>query len=84
MAAEYDELPEPVLKEVQAFADVNVAWLSKELVAAKVVGPTESEERARAIYAAVAGAQIVARSRSSIGLFDTLIESYRSAGLLPG
>jgi TetR/AcrR family transcriptional repressor of nem operon len=83
MAAEYDELPEPVLKEVQAFADINVAWLSKELVAAKVVGPAASEERARAIYAAVAGAQIVARSRSNIALFDTLIESYRSAGLLP-
>jgi TetR/AcrR family transcriptional repressor of nem operon len=80
MAAEYDELPEPVLKEVQAFADVNVAWLSKELVAAKVVSPAES---ARAMYAAVAGAQIVARSRSNIALFDTLIESYRSAGLLP-
>ncbi len=83
MAAEYDELPEPVLKEVQAFADVNVAWLSKELVAAKIVGPEEGEERARAIYAAVAGAQIVARSRSNIALFDALIESYRSAGLLP-
>jgi len=83
MAAEYDEVPEPVLKEVQAFADVNVAWLGKELVAAKVVGLGESEERARAIYAAVAGAQIVARSRSNIGLFDKLIDSYRTAGLLP-
>jgi TetR/AcrR family transcriptional repressor of nem operon len=84
MATEYDELPEPVLKEVQAFADINVAWLGKELVAAKVVGPAESEARARAIYAAVAGAQIVARSRSNIALFDSLIESYRAAGLLPG
>ena len=84
MATEYDELPEAVLKEVQSFADVNVAWLSKELTAAKVVKPEESEARARAIYAAVAGAQIVARSRSNISLFDSLIESYRSAGLLPG
>ena len=31
MSAEYDDLPEPVKKEVQAFADVNVAWLSKVL-----------------------------------------------------
>ena len=84
MATEYDELPAAVLKEVQSFADVNVAWLSKELMAAKVVKPEESEARARAIYAAVAGAQIVARSRSNISLFDSLIESYRSAGLLPG
>ena len=31
MAAEYDDLPEPVKKEVQAFADVNVAWLKQAL-----------------------------------------------------
>src|SRR6202790_2247884 len=37
MAAEYDDLPEPVQKEVQTFADVNVAWLSKVLSAANVV-----------------------------------------------
>ena len=84
MATEYDELPQPVLKQVQAFADVNVAWLGKELTAAKVISPAESEARARAIYAAVAGAQIVARSRSNIALFDSLTESYRAAGLLPG
>jgi TetR/AcrR family transcriptional repressor of nem operon len=84
MAAEYDELPEPVLKQVQAFADINVAWLSRELAAAKIVDPDESEARARAIYAAVAGAQIVARSRANISLFDSLIEGYRAAGLLPG
>lgn len=83
MAAEYDELPEPVLKEVQAFADVNTAWLCGQLVAARLVEPTDGESRARAIYAAVAGAQIVARSRSDIHLFDTLIQSYRAAGLLP-
>jgi len=83
MATEYDELPAAVLKEVQAFADVNVAWLSKELTAAKLVEPGEAEARARAIYAAVAGAQIVARSRSNISLFDSLIDGYRAAGLLP-
>ena len=84
MGAEYDDLPEVVKKEVQAFADVNVAWLSKVLAAARVVKPGQSEKRARAIFAAVAGAQLVARSRSDIALFDELIESYRVAGLLPG
>src|ERR1700692_690808 len=83
MAAEYDDLPEAVKKEVQAFADVNVAWLSKVLSAAAVVDFGESERRARAIFAAVAGAQLMARSRSDISLFDSLIESYRGAGLLP-
>jgi len=83
MAAEYDDLPEAVKKEVQAFADVNVAWLSRMLSAAAVVDAGESEQRARAIFAAVAGAQLMARGRSDISLYDALIDSYRVAGLLP-
>ncbi|MGH1588569.1 TetR/AcrR family transcriptional regulator [Methylobacterium phyllosphaerae] len=83
MATEHDELPEPVLKEVQTFADVNSAWLCEHLIAAKLASPAEGELRARAIYAAVAGAQIIARSRSNVKLFDELIESYQRMGLLP-
>jgi TetR/AcrR family transcriptional regulator, transcriptional repressor for nem operon len=83
MSAEYDDLPEAVKKEVQTFADVNVAWLAKVLIAAGVVAPSESEERARAIFAAVSGAQLMARSRSDISLFDKLIHNYRGVGLLP-
>ena len=83
MAAEHDELPAPVLKEVQAFADVNIAWLSEHLAAAGIGAPESVEARARAIYAAVAGAQILARSRSDLSVFDALIESYRTAGPLP-
>lgn len=83
MATEYDELPAPVLKEVQAFADINAAWLRERLIATKAVKPAEAAARARAIYAAVAGAQIIARSRSDIGLFDALVESYRTSGLIP-
>ena len=83
MAAEYDDLPEAVKREVQTFADVNVAWLSKVLSAAAVVRSEESQQRARAIFAAVAGAQLMARSRADISLYDALIDSYRRAGLLP-
>jgi TetR/AcrR family transcriptional regulator, transcriptional repressor for nem operon len=83
MAAEYDDLPDAVKKEVQIFSDVNVKWLAKVLSAAAVVSAEESEGRARAIYAAIAGAQLMARSRSDISLYDALIESYRVAGLLP-
>jgi len=56
-------MPEAVKKEVQTFADINVAWLSKVLVAAKVVSSKESNGRARAIFAAVGVAQLMARSR---------------------
>ncbi|ACB93720.1 TetR/AcrR family transcriptional regulator [Beijerinckia indica] len=83
MAAEYDDLPEAVKQEVQAFADVNVAWLSRLLSAAALVSDGESEQRARAIFAAVAGAQLIARSRSDIALYDSLIDSYRAVALLP-
>ena len=83
MAAEYDDLPETVKKEVQVFADVNVAWLSKILSAAGFISTPEREQRAQAIFAAVAGAQLVARGRSDIALYDSLINSYRAAGLLP-
>ena len=84
MAAEYDDLPDPVKAEVRAFTDVNVAWLRKTLVAASAIKPREAERRARAIFAAVTGAQLVARGRADVSLYDELIDGYRAAGLLPG
>ncbi|WP_024575373.1 MULTISPECIES: TetR/AcrR family transcriptional regulator [unclassified Afipia] len=84
MAAEYDDLPEAVRKEIQTFTDVNVAWLNRVLSAAGVARANESEQRARAIFAAIAGAQLIARSCSEISVYDALIDSYRAAGLLPG
>jgi TetR/AcrR family transcriptional repressor of nem operon len=83
MSAEFDDLPEAVKSEVQVFADVNVAWLRSALVAAGIAPPEQADARARAIFAAVAGAQLMARSRSDITLFDTLIATYRAAGLIP-
>jgi TetR/AcrR family transcriptional repressor of nem operon len=82
MAAEYDDLPDAVKTEVQAFADVNVAWLTKMLSAAGVSGG-KPEAKARAIFAAVAGAQLMARSRADLSLFDALIVSFRDSGLIP-
>ena len=83
MSAQFDDLPDEVKVEVQAFTDVNLAWLKKTLVAAKVASPKEAEKRARAIYSGIVGAQLMARSRADIALYDSLIESYRTAGLLP-
>jgi TetR/AcrR family transcriptional repressor of nem operon len=53
------------------------------LLAAGVVGPREAKRRARSIFAAVAGAQLMARGRSDLALFDALIDGYRASGLLP-
>jgi len=84
MSAEHDDLPEPVMKEVQAFTDVNVPWLGRMLSSAGIVGSDDgAETKARAIFALIAGAQLMARSRSDITLFDTLVEAYQSTGLLP-
>lgn len=83
MSAQFDDLPDPVKTEVQAFADVNIAWLKKMLVAAKVASAKKAEALARAIYAGIVGAQLMARSRADITLYDSLVESYRAAGLLP-
>ena len=84
MSAEHDDLPEAVTREVRSFAEVNVTWLSRHLREGRIVPAAESDDRARAIFAAVAGAQLMARSRSDITVFDGLIDSYRKAGLLPG
>lgn len=50
---------------------------------AGAVKAKESEARARAIFAAVSGAQLHARSRSDVSQFDSLIETYRAMGILP-
>ena len=82
MAAEYADLPDGVKAEVHGFADVNVAWLTRRLSEAGLaVG--DPAARAQAIYAAVAGAQLMARSRADPAVFDALIDSYRQSGLIP-
>ena len=83
MGAESADLPEAVKVEVQGFADVNIAWLGKVLTAAGATSAEDSMAKARAIYAAIVGAQLVARSRADVALYDALIDSYRAAGLLP-
>ncbi len=84
MSAEYDDLPEPVKVEVQAFADVHVAWLAKVLSDMGILGNAKArKKRARAIFAAVWGAQLMARSRTDISIYDEIIESYHASGLIP-
>jgi TetR/AcrR family transcriptional regulator, transcriptional repressor for nem operon len=82
MAAEYDDLPDEVKVEVKGFADDNIAWLAKVLSAAKPdASSAVTRQRARAIYAAVTGAQLLARSRADLKAYDETIETYRVMGL---
>jgi TetR/AcrR family transcriptional repressor of nem operon len=84
MSAELDDLPLEVRTEVDKFAEANVSWIMKVLARAK---PAASEldlrEHAMAIFAAVEGAQLVARGCQDIGTFDRTIRVYRSTGLIP-
>lgn len=83
MAAETDDLPDPIKLEVRKFAEVNIAWLTQVLLATDSVPSDQSDIRAQAIFAAVAGAQLIARSRCDIAVYDQLIAGYVAAGLIP-
>jgi TetR/AcrR family transcriptional repressor of nem operon len=41
------------------------------------------QRRALAIFAAVQGAQLVARSRGDSAVYDEVVQAYREGGLLP-
>jgi TetR/AcrR family transcriptional repressor of nem operon len=84
LAAEYDDLPDAVRAEVRAFADGNVAWLARVLSEGRDAGdPAAAEARALAIFAAIGGAQLAARSRGDIAVYDSIVETYRETGLIP-
>jgi TetR/AcrR family transcriptional repressor of nem operon len=84
MAAEHDDLPAEVRAEVDRFTEVNVRWLVKVLSSGKAGAATKAvQKRALAIFAAMEGAQLVARGRGDVAVFDETIEAYRTAGLLP-
>jgi TetR/AcrR family transcriptional regulator, transcriptional repressor for nem operon len=84
LAAGYDDIPEEVRTEVVAFADLNVEWIAKVLSRMKGSKARAKEQwAAQAIYAAIGGAQLAARSRGDIATFDRIVESYRVSGLIP-
>jgi TetR/AcrR family transcriptional repressor of nem operon len=84
MAAEYGDLPDEVRAAVDAFSAANVVWL------VRLLGPCHPElsedalrHRALAIFAAIEGAQLVARGRGDIAVFDQTMAAYSAAGLTP-
>jgi TetR/AcrR family transcriptional regulator, transcriptional repressor for nem operon len=85
MAAEHKELPVEVRAEVVKFSEMNVRWLIKVLSLGKStrVATKAIQRRALAIFAAIEGAQLVARSRGDVSVYDEIVEAYRAAGLLP-
>jgi TetR/AcrR family transcriptional regulator, transcriptional repressor for nem operon len=83
MAAEHRELPEEVRTEVVKFGAMNEGWIARVLATAGVVDAEVVRQRARAIFAAVEGAQLVARSRGDVSVYEEIIATYRASGLIP-
>jgi TetR/AcrR family transcriptional repressor of nem operon len=84
MAADHDELAPEVRAEVDRFTEMNVRWLVKVLSLQKPVVAKKAVQRlALAVFAAIEGAQLVARGRADVAVFDEIVESYRKAGLIP-
>lgn len=84
MSAELDDLPTEVRTEVDKFAAMNVGWLAKVLPRAKPSATDQDlQEHAMAIFAAIEGAQLVARGCRDIGIYDRTIRAYRATGLVP-
>jgi TetR/AcrR family transcriptional repressor of nem operon len=84
MAAEYDDLPVEVRAEVNRFTETNIRWLAKVLSLRKSgAGKKTVQRQALAVFAAIEGAQLVARGRGDVAVFDEIVEAYRAAGMIP-
>ncbi|PDT21259.1 TetR/AcrR family transcriptional regulator [Rhizobium hidalgonense] len=84
MSAEFDDLPIEVRTEVDKFAETNVGWITRVLARAKPAASEQQlQEHAMAIFAAIEGAQLVARGCQDIAIYDGTIRAYRSTGLIP-
>jgi TetR/AcrR family transcriptional repressor of nem operon len=82
MSAEYDDLPDAVRAGIDRFTAVNTRWLVRVLAARHPsTSQGELEHRALAIFAAIEGAQLVARGQKNIRSFDKIIAAYVASRL---
>jgi TetR/AcrR family transcriptional repressor of nem operon len=82
LAAEHKELPDEVRDGVVKFGTMNEDWIARVLANAGSTDTKQNQRRARAIFAAIEGAQLVARSRGDVGVYDEIIATYRESGLI--
>jgi TetR/AcrR family transcriptional regulator, transcriptional repressor for nem operon len=83
MAAEHDDLPAEVNVEVDRFATICINWLSTVLSEIRPAATQEDNDRqGLALYGAILGAQLVARGKADITLYDQAIAGFETLGLL--
>ncbi|MCW5298600.1 TetR/AcrR family transcriptional regulator [Herbaspirillum lusitanum] len=85
MSAEHNDLPPEVRAEVNRFNDVNVDWLTEVLMqgTAETKPKKALRRQAMSIFAAIGGAQLMARGHGDIAVYDEIVDSYRNAGFIP-
>jgi TetR/AcrR family transcriptional repressor of nem operon len=83
LGAERNALPEDVQSEVVKYGDMNERWLAKVLGMQGSAKPEQIQHQARAIYAAVQGAQLIAHTRGDVSVYEEIIATYRANGLIP-
>jgi TetR/AcrR family transcriptional repressor of nem operon len=83
LSAERNELPDEVRTEVVKFGEMNELWIARVLAMRKSAKPRETRRWARAIFAAVSGAQLIAHSRGDVSVYEEIVASYRANGLIP-
>lgn len=81
MSAEMENLPDEVRQEVDKFTQMNLEWLTKIVMLRHTdIKVPDAEEQALAIFASIEGAQLVARGRQDIRLYDQAIGAFRRGG----
>ncbi len=83
LGAERNALPDDVCAEVVRYGVMNEDWLARILGLNGRGEVDDDRSRARAIYAAVQGAQLIAHSRGDLSVFHDIVATYRAIGLLP-
>lgn len=69
--------------EVVKFGTMNENWIARVLETTGAVSREEAQQRARAIFAAIEGAQLVSRSRNDVAVYEEIVATYRQNGLIP-
>lgn len=84
MAAEHADLDEEVRVEVERFTELLVQWLTGVLQQGNPgKEPDALRKWAFGIFAAIEGAQLVARGCGDVLVYDNILGAYRTTGLLP-
>ena len=80
LAAETDAVPPDVRAEVRRFVELNVQWIARML--RRQASAPAAEAQAKALFAALEGAMLIARGTGDAGSFDLMLQQFERVGLM--